>query len=201
MTWLIRSMNGAMPVAGGVVANTCPVCTSRAASRARAPWRTYSCSTGAEQRRDVAGGQVLVDVRFAFPGSWDFPDLASAPVVHRREKPLADPVWLAHEGTGDEFVGCCGRTRVQAYAPLIIPATTTGELSCGDTRLPGEPPWPTESHATPAQPGSGRHRGFQGRPADTCGSSCGSSCGPLRMADTPAAGDGGTSRDTSPLSS
>ena len=45
MTWPIRSMNGAMPVVGGVEANTFPVCTSRAASSARAPWRTYSCST------------------------------------------------------------------------------------------------------------------------------------------------------------
>jgi hypothetical protein len=39
-------MNGAIPVAvGGVEADTFPVCTSRAASRARAPWRWYSCST------------------------------------------------------------------------------------------------------------------------------------------------------------
>jgi hypothetical protein len=45
MIWPIRSMNGAMPVVAGVAANTFPVCTSRAASRARAPWRTYSCST------------------------------------------------------------------------------------------------------------------------------------------------------------
>ena len=45
MTWPMRSMNGAMPVVSGVAANTFPVCTSRAASRARAPWRTYSCST------------------------------------------------------------------------------------------------------------------------------------------------------------
>ncbi len=45
MTWPIRSMNGAMPVVPGVAANTFPVRTSRAASRARAPWRTYSCST------------------------------------------------------------------------------------------------------------------------------------------------------------
>jgi hypothetical protein len=35
--------------------------------------------------------------------------------------------------------------------------------------------------ATPAPPDSGRHRGFQRRPVD----SCGSSCGPSRMADTP----------------
>ena len=32
-------------VVAGVEANTFPVCTSSAASRARAPWRTYSCST------------------------------------------------------------------------------------------------------------------------------------------------------------
>jgi hypothetical protein len=29
-------------------------------------------------------------------------------VVHRREKPLTDPVRLAQESAGDEFVGCCG---------------------------------------------------------------------------------------------
>src|SRR5215470_1100967 len=45
MTWPITSMNCAMPVAGGVAAaGTVPVCTSRTASRARAPARSYSCS-------------------------------------------------------------------------------------------------------------------------------------------------------------
>ncbi len=46
MTCPITSMNGAMPVVAGVAAaGTCPVCTSRTASRARAPARSYSCST------------------------------------------------------------------------------------------------------------------------------------------------------------
>ena len=36
MTWVIRSMNGAIPVVAGVEANTLPVRTSSAASRARA---------------------------------------------------------------------------------------------------------------------------------------------------------------------
>ena len=44
MTWPARSMNGLIPVVTGVEANTCPVCTSRAASSAREPWRLYSCS-------------------------------------------------------------------------------------------------------------------------------------------------------------
>ena len=35
MTWVIRSMNGAIPVVAGVEANTLPVRTSSAASRAR----------------------------------------------------------------------------------------------------------------------------------------------------------------------
>src|SRR5689334_5516333 len=56
MTWPIRSMNGAMPVVAGVAANTFPVCTSSAASRARAPCRTYSCSTRAGLQR--AAGAV-----------------------------------------------------------------------------------------------------------------------------------------------
>src|ERR1017187_7184136 len=45
MTWFIRAMNGAIPVVFGQDANTVPVCTSRAASSARAPLRWYSCST------------------------------------------------------------------------------------------------------------------------------------------------------------
>src|SRR5260370_1282277 len=69
MTWPITSMNGAMPVLAGVaVAGICPGGTSRAASRASAPWRSYSCSTrigrrGAQQRgaprRPRAGAQPL----------------------------------------------------------------------------------------------------------------------------------------------
>ena len=38
-------MNGAIPVVSEVAAKTFPVRTSKAASRAKAPWRTYSCST------------------------------------------------------------------------------------------------------------------------------------------------------------
>ncbi len=45
MTWPIRAVNGAIPVVFGQEANTVPVRTSRAASRARAPLRRYSCST------------------------------------------------------------------------------------------------------------------------------------------------------------
>src|ERR1019366_6740616 len=45
MTWPIRAMNGAIPVVFGVEPKTLPACTSRAASRARAPLRSYSCST------------------------------------------------------------------------------------------------------------------------------------------------------------
>src|ERR1039458_4769995 len=56
MTWPIRSMNGVIPVVAGVEANTFPVRTSRAASRARAPWRWYSCSTRIGRPR--AGGLV-----------------------------------------------------------------------------------------------------------------------------------------------
>src|ERR1022692_1295350 len=43
MTWPIRAMNGAIPVVSGVEPKTLPACTSRAASRARAPLRSYSC--------------------------------------------------------------------------------------------------------------------------------------------------------------
>src|ERR1035437_673808 len=45
MTWATRSMYGRIPVVCGVEANPFPVWTSRPASSASAPWRTYSCST------------------------------------------------------------------------------------------------------------------------------------------------------------
>jgi hypothetical protein len=49
-------MNGVIPVVAGVEVNTFPVWTSRAASSASAPWRSYSCSTRAG--RPGAGGLV-----------------------------------------------------------------------------------------------------------------------------------------------
>src|SRR6266550_2620818 len=62
MTWPIRAMNGLIPVVAGVVAaGTVPVCTSRAASSARAPLRWYSCSTriGRPGAGGVAGAAGL----------------------------------------------------------------------------------------------------------------------------------------------
>src|SRR5258708_37624845 len=60
MTWPISAMKWAIPVVGGVAAaGTCPVGTSRAASKARAPVRWYSCSTraGWPGPGGVAGGR------------------------------------------------------------------------------------------------------------------------------------------------
>ncbi len=62
MTWLITVMNGTIPVVAGVAAaGTCPVCTSRTASRATAPARSYSCSTriGWPRAGGLAGWQRL----------------------------------------------------------------------------------------------------------------------------------------------
>src|SRR5258706_204847 len=56
MTWPINAMNGAIPVVWGQDANTFPVRTSRAASSARAPARSYSCST--RTGRPGPGGPV-----------------------------------------------------------------------------------------------------------------------------------------------
>jgi hypothetical protein len=38
------------------------------------------------------------------------------PIVHRRQKPLADPIGLLPERAGDELVGCCRNGRRQNLA-------------------------------------------------------------------------------------
>src|SRR5579863_5010837 len=92
MTWPIRSMNGVMPVAAGVAANTVPVLTSRAASRARAPWRTYSCSirTGLLRGRD--GGTAAaagLDGRLGVDGE--------DPVARLEPRALVVPLVQVHD--------------------------------------------------------------------------------------------------------
>ena len=72
-----------------------------------------------------------------------------------------------------------------------------GKLRFGDTRPRGPASARRVPRSRPRLATVVTAASRPGRPID----SCGSSCGPSRMADTSAAGDGGTSRATSPLGS
>src|SRR5258708_30794820 len=98
MTWAISAMEWAIPVVGGVAAaGTCPVCTSRAASKARAPLRWYSCSTraGWPGPGGVAGWRR--------PRAW-MEGLASTQDV-MRSQPFSDASTVPDAGGGPAAAG------------------------------------------------------------------------------------------------